>query len=171
MSADSLRERLPALDLAVRSLTRDEIMRFVDVVRESATAHHKWPLEQRFWFDGTAGLTLSREENDVVRELWTRMNSALVYAVSGEEIDGLIDRPGLFAGLDRIGPRWQQIEGQAATVLERTLGGDVWLGTIGIWNALCADLLRDRREATLRDDLATSWSKVRPSRPVSSFAS
>jgi hypothetical protein len=156
MNARELRERIPSLERAVRSLKRNEVARFMEAVRESATVDHRWPPDERFWFNGTEHLKLSREENHVVRELWTRLNAALVYVVTGDEVDAL----------DRTG-----IEGQAATVLQRALGGDVWLGTIGIWNALCADLLGDRLEPSLRDDLATSWLKVRPALPLSDVAS
>lgn len=171
MDARALRERLRPLEGVVRSLKRDELARFVVAVRESATTDHLWPGDHRFWFDGTADLKLSREENHVVRELWTRLNAALVFVVTGEEVEASIDRPGFVVSLERIGPRWQQIEGYAATVLQKALGADIWLGTIGIWNALCAELLADRLDPLLRDDLATSWRKVLPSHPVSIVAS
>lgn len=162
-NAASLRSRVPSLESAVRSFTRDEVLAFVEVVRLAAAADHIWPPDQRFGFDGTAGVKLSAGEMEVLSELWTRMNAALVFAVTGEEVEAWIDRPGLVAHLDRIGPRSHQIEGRAATVLERSLGGQVWLGTIGIWNALSAALLKDRLEADLHEDLLVSWRQVRPS--------
>jgi hypothetical protein len=166
MSTAGLRERLPALESEVRSLSREEVVRFVDVVSASATAEHVWPPDRRFVFDGTADQQISADATAVARQLWTQMHAALVYAVTGKEVDAWIDRPGLLARLDRIGPRWRQIEGQAATILGRELGGQVWLGTIGIWNALCAALLVELIDPVLRDDLATSWRQVRPSGPV-----
>jgi hypothetical protein len=166
MDANDLRERLPALELAVRSLTREEIARFAEVVRQPTSANHIWPPDDRFWFSRKADIKLSRAEDKVVRELWTRMNAGLVYAVTGKEVEAWIDRPGFFARLDRIGPRWSQIEGSAATILERELGGEVWLASIGIWNALCAALLAERLGTSLRDDLATSWSSVRPAQGI-----
>lgn len=161
-----LARRLAALEAAVRSLTRDEIARLTAVVRQSAGGDREWAPEQRFWFDGTAALTLSRDESRAIRELWTRMNAALVFAVTGKEVDTSIDRPGLMARLDRIGPRSRQVEGWAATILEREIGGEVWLGSIGIWNALCAALLADRMSPSLRDDLAASWRAVGLSHPL-----
>lgn len=166
MDASELRKRLPSLESAVRSLTTVEVTRFVEVVRQEASADHVWPPDQRFWFDGTNGIKLSADVTKVLRELWTAMNAALVYAVTGEEVDASIDRPGLLARLDRLFPRSQQIEGRAATVLERAIGGDVWLGTIGIWNAMCAALLSDRLEPSLREDLKVSWRKVRLDEPL-----
>lgn len=148
-----------------RSLTRDEIKRFVDVGRESSASDHIWPPDRRFFFDGTAGLRLARDEATALRRLWTRMNAGLVFAATGEDIDAELARPSLIARLARIGPRWAHVEGQAAMVLEREFGGDVWLGTIGIWNALCAALLEDRLDSRLRDSLASSWDRVTPDRP------
>lgn len=158
-----LTRRLDALEAAVRSLTRDEITKFATAVRESAGGDVEWAPDRRFWFDGTAGLTLSRDENRAIRELWTRMNAGLVFAVTGREVGAWLDRPGILARLDRIGPRGRQVEGAAATILEREMGGEVWLGAIGIWNALCAGLLADRISAALRADLTGSWRAVRPS--------
>ena len=154
------------LESEVRTLTSGEIRRFVDVVRESSGGDHLWPPDHRFFFDGTAGLKLSREEETSLRQLWTRMNAGLVYAITGNDVENWIDRPGLLARLDRIGPRWSQIEGRAASILERELGGEVWLGTIGIWNALCAALLGARLSAELRGSLSATWDRVRPGRPI-----
>jgi hypothetical protein len=151
MDGSNLGDRVTALELAVRSLSREDLARFAEVVREASTGAHEWPPNQRFWFDGTADLKFSRDDDSTVRELWTRMNAALVYVVTGEED----------FGSDR-----EQIEGRAATVLENAIGGDVWLGTIGIWNALCAYLLQGRLDSSLRDDLASSWQKVGPSSPL-----
>lgn len=146
-----LDDRVAALELAVRSLSRQELARFGDAVREASTEVHQWAPSERFWFDGTAGLKLHAQEDNAVRELWTRMNAALLYVVSGDDVEPDRDRP--------------EIEGQAATVLEKALGGDVWLGVIGIWNALCADLFRDRLEPSMHSDLGASWRKVRAAGP------
>lgn len=94
------------------------------------------------------------------------MNAALMFAVTGDEVDAWIDRSGLMARLDRMGSRSRHIEGRAATILEKELGGEVWLGAIGVWNALCAALLGDRMSPSLRDSLAVSWRAVRPMRPL-----
>jgi hypothetical protein len=157
----ALADRVAALESDVRSLTRDEVKRFAVTVRRAAHAEGAWPADRRFFFDGTASLKLSEAEAAALRDLWTRMNAGLVYAVTGSEIETWIDRPGLWARLDRIGPRRHQVEGGAATILERELGGDVWLAAIGIWNALCARLLEDRLAAPLREDLMSSWREVR----------
>lgn len=154
--AQRLARRLDALEATVRSLTRDEIVMFIATVRESTNGAHEWPPDRRFWFDGAAGLALSRDENRAIRELWTRMNEALVFATTGQQVDAWIDRAGLRGRPDRIGRRRNQIEGWAATILEREMGGDVWLAAIGIWNGLCAALLADRMSQSLRDDLAAS---------------
>lgn len=83
MVTPELTRRLDALESAVRSLSRDEIARFVPVARQSPGGNHEWAPDRRFWFDGTAGLTLSRDEKGAIRELWTRMNAGLVFAVTG----------------------------------------------------------------------------------------
>lgn len=161
-----LTRRLDALEAEVRSLTRDEITRFATAVRESAGGDVEWAPDRRFWFDGSAGLGLPSDERRAIRELWTRMNAGLVFAVTGKDVDAWIERPGLMARLDRIGPRSRQVEGWAAAILEREAGGEVWLGAIGIWNALCGALLWDRMSPSLRDDLTVSWRAVRPSQPL-----
>jgi hypothetical protein len=155
---------VPALEREVRSLSRDEITGIAEAVRLGAReGEHRWPPAERFWFDGTADTHLSSDEGGVLRELWTRMNAGLVYAVTAREVDAWIERPGLLAGLDRMGTSQRnRIEGAAATILERELGSEAWEGAIGIWNALCAALLADRLAPDLREDLMASWRRVRP---------
>ena len=166
MESREIGQRLSTLEAAVRSLTREELARLAAVVRQSASSDLEWAPDRRFWFDGSAGISLSHDEDRAIRELWTRMNAALVFAVTGKEVDTWIDRPGLMARLDRIGSRSRQVEGWAATVLEREMGGEIWVATIGIWNALCAALLAGRMSPSLREDLAASWRTVRPSQPL-----
>ncbi|HET8587098.1 MAG TPA: hypothetical protein VFM74_04410 [Candidatus Limnocylindria bacterium] len=161
MGGQSRATQVAALESDVRSLTRDEVERFGVAVRRAAQVEGQWPADRRFFFDGTADVNLSKEDALALRDLWTRMNAGLVYAVTGSEIFAWIDRPRLLARLDRIGPRWRQVEGGAATILERELGADVWLAATGIWNALCAQLLEDRLAAPLRQDLMKSWRDVR----------
>jgi hypothetical protein len=64
-----------------------------------------------------------------------------------------------WAWLDRLAePRKnRRIEGRATTTLERTFGGDVWLGVVGIWNALVAALLRERLDPDLVAALQGPW--------------
>lgn len=90
------------------------------------------------------------------------MLAGLSFAVNHEEVEAWVARPTLVGMLDRlVQPRQnQRIEGRAPTVLERSLGGDVWRGAIGIWNAFCAVLLRERLEPSLRSDLERIWRKV-----------
>lgn len=159
--------RLDPLEAAVRSLMRDEIARFAAAVRQSADDTLEWAPDRRFSFDGSAGISLSSVEKRALRDLWTRLNASLVFAVTGKDVDTWIDRPGLIARLDRIGSRSRQVEGWAAAILEREMGGEVWLGVTGIWNALCAALLAGRISPSLHDALAVCWRAVRPLQPLS----
>lgn len=137
-----LTRRMDTLESAVRSLSRREIARFARVGRESPGGSHEWAPDRRFWFDGTADLTLTRDEEGAIRELWTRMNAGLVFAVTGREVGAWIDRPGVFARLDRIGPRGRQVEGAVATILEREMGGEVWLVRLASGTRFAPDFWR-----------------------------
>jgi hypothetical protein len=102
---------------------------------------------------------LDSEEEAALERLWTRMLAGLAFAVNGQEVEAWVARPGLMGGLDRlVQPRQSlRIEGRATAVLERALGGGVWRGVAGIWNAFCAALLQERLEPTLRLDLERAW--------------
>ena len=161
-------QRAPGLEEAVRTLTREQIPQFAAAVRAAKSDGAAWPADERFWFSGTAGLRFSKGDEAVIRGLWTRMMAGLFFVVTGHEVEERIERPGVLARIDRLFPipRWMRIEGEAATVLEREMGGEIWLASIGIWNALCAALLGDRLEPALRESLEASWLRVVGSRLV-----
>lgn len=156
-----LQTRIGALESVARGLTRDQIMAFPVTVRD-APKLATWPADDRYWYSGTAGVKLTDGEKAALETLWTRMVAGLSFAVSNEEVEAWVARPTLMGRLDRlVQPRQSvRIEGRATAVLERTLGGEVWRGVIGIWNAFCAALLRERLEPSLRSDLEFVWRNV-----------
>jgi hypothetical protein len=157
---EQLKRRVVSLEGIVRGLTREQLDEFAAVVRAQQSARTPWPADERFWFDGTGGAIFSKTEDTLLRDLWTHLNAALVFVASGREIDEWIQGPGLVAHLDRLSPVRQQIEGQAAAILERQLGATVWLAATGIWNALCAALVGDRVDSSVRASLQASWITV-----------
>lgn len=156
-----LQSRIDALESVARGLTRDQIMTFPAAVRD-APKLAAWRADERYWYSGTAGVKLTAEEKAALRKLWTRMLAGLSFAVSDEVVETWLARPTLMGRLDRlVQPRQNvRVEGRATTVLEQALGGEVWRGVIGIWNAFCAALLRDRLEPSLRSDLELIWRTV-----------
>ena len=149
------------LEAAVRGLTAAQVEEFTRAVRSAPTLP-KWPADERYWYSGTAGLKLTREEQIVLRHLWTRMLASLAFAVSAEDVEASVGRKTLVGRLDRlVEPRRRiRIEARAGDVLEGALGGEVWLGVVGIWNALCTVALRRRLDEPLRSDLAYAWRTV-----------
>lgn len=156
-----LQSRIDALESVARGLTRDQIMSFPAAVQD-APRLAAWRADERYWYSGTAGLKLTDAEKSALGKLWTRMLAGLSFAVSDKEVETWVVRPTLMGRLDRlVQPRQNvRIEGRATAVLERALGGEVWRGVIGIWNAFCAALLRERLEPALRSDLELIWRNV-----------
>jgi hypothetical protein len=156
-----LEKRIAGLEAVARSMTREQISSFAAAGRNAPASDH-WRAGQPYWFSGTAGLDVSDAEKVALGRLWTRMLAGLAFAVSGEEVVAWVARPTLMGRLDRlVQPRPSlRIEGRATAVLERTLGGGVWTGVIGIWNAFCAALLRERLVPGLRSDLVAAWRDV-----------
>jgi len=156
--------RIPELERAVRSLRPAEIVRFAAVVQDLKTRESAWPADEPFWLVRTSGPKLTADDKRMLDDLFTRMNAALVYAATGEDVEDWIDRPGAMAAIERrLGSRSRAIEGRAATVLEKTFGGEVHTGVVGIWNALCAALLEERLDPRERDSLGAAWRGVRGS--------
>jgi hypothetical protein len=151
---------IPELERAVRSLTPTEIVRFAAVVKDLKTRESA--ADEPFWLVRTSGLKLTGDDKRMLGDLFTRMNAALIYAATGENVEDWIDRPGVMAAIERrLGSRSRAIEGRAATVLEKTFGGEVHIGVVGIWNSLCAALLGERLDPRERDSLGAAWRGVR----------
>lgn len=150
--------RIARLEAIARSLTREQISGMSEAVRTSPGVA-RWRPDEAFWLSATGAVKLNAEEKAALERLWTRMLAGLAFAVSGEEVEAWVARPTLMGRLDRlVQPRQSvRIEGRASAVVERTLGGDVWRGVVGIWNAFCAALLRERLEPSLRLDLERAW--------------
>jgi hypothetical protein len=153
--------RIDALESVARGLTRDQIMSFPRAVRD-APKLAAWRADERYWYSGTAGVKLTAEEKAALGKLWTRMLAGLSFVVNHEEVETWVARQTLMGRLDRlVQPRQNlRLEGRATAVLERALGGEVWRGVVGIWNAFCAALLTDRLDPSLRSDLELIWRKV-----------
>jgi hypothetical protein len=147
------------LEGIARRLTVDALTALAKSVAGPPPEGIGWNPRDRYWFAGTAGLKFTSDEKRVLRKLWTRIQAGLMYTHAHEDVDVAVRRPGLMAALDRfVQPNVDyQIEGRAATFLERALGREVWSSVIGIWNASCAALLSDRLPAPLRADLEWSW--------------
>lgn len=165
MAEQDLQGRIADLERIARGLSPEQILSFVAAVSD-ARPLDAWPADERFWYSGTAGIKLTDAEERARDALWTRMLAGLSFAVNGEEVEAWVARPTVMGRLDRLfEPRQgRRIEGRATTVLERTLGGEVWRGVIGIWNAFCAAMLRERLDPVLRSDLESVWRNVIGSR-------
>lgn len=149
----------------VRELSPAQILAFGVAIRD-APPLASWSADERFWFSGTGGTKFSDRENTATRSLWTHMLAGLSYAVIHDDVEEWASRRTSMGRIDRlVSSKRDLVEGRATTVLERTLGGDVWLSVIGIWNALCAALLEDRLDPALRRDLESTWSTVMGHRP------
>lgn len=156
-----LSSRIAALEAVARGLTRDEILAFPAAV-SAAPRGAAWRADESYWLSGTAGIRLTAEEKAALGTLWTRMLAGLAFAVSGEEVEAWVARPTVLGRLDRlVQPRQNtRIEGRATGIIEQALGGEVWRGVVGIWNAFCAVLLSERLEPPLRFDLDLVWRTV-----------
>jgi hypothetical protein len=55
---------------------------------------------------------------------------------------------------------FQSLEGQATTLLERSIRGNVWVGTTAVWNASCAALLADAMPESLQASLEAPWQRA-----------
>ena len=156
----SLDARVRDLEGLARELTEDHLRDLAVVMKQENIASNAWSAGERYWFSGSGGATLSRYENRAVRKLWTRFQVGLTFAVTGIDINPPADtgRRGLGTRLARLlQPEYIALQGQAATLLERHGGGDIWLPVTGVWNAFCAALLDERLDPELRAALETPW--------------
>jgi hypothetical protein len=163
--------RITQLEDVVRALEPAQFEALTTAAESTPTSGH-WPSsELPFWFRGTAKIRLSEEHEAMLAALWTRLQAAAAFAVSGEEVVDWVERPGLLGRLDRIvQPRKSaRIEGRATAVLERRFGREVWVGFVAIWNAACAALLEDILDPGTFADLQGAWRAVfhRPLQPIS----
>jgi hypothetical protein len=117
-----------------------------------------WPIDERYWFSGTANARFTHSEDDGIRSCWTRVLQVLADQYVARDVRRR--QPGrLMAWFDRIAQPRENIrmEGDAAGVLERVFGDDVWYGVTVIWNACCAALLASRLSDDLRTSLERGW--------------
>lgn len=161
MDEAELRSRVRQLEAVATGLTIIELRGFMSAYRPDA-AHSVWPPADRYWYSGTAGVKFTKSEEEALQALWTRMLVALTRTVTNIDLEAVDRRPGLMARLQRLAqPRAShRLEGHAATAMERALGGEVWAGVIGIWNAFCAVLLREKLHSRLYGDLQSTWRGV-----------
>lgn len=151
--------RIERLEAIARRLTREQITSMAGAVRISQAASGSRAVEA-YWLAGPTRVKLDPEEKAALARLWTRTLAGLAFAVSGEEVEEWVARPTLMGRLNNrlVQPRQSvRIEGRSTAVIERTLGGEVWQGVVGIWNAFCAALLQERLEARFRLDLERAW--------------
>jgi hypothetical protein len=159
LSDDELHRRMGRLERLARGLTSAELSSIGEAVAEKSSPSG-WLPSERFWFSGVAGLDLVDSENRAMRELWTRLLVGLTFAITGVDLDAR----GADAAATNAAPstsedvgRRQELEGQATSLLERRLGSDVWVATVGVWNAFCAALLSERLDRMVREGLEASW--------------
>ena len=168
---DLYESRIARLEDVVRALEPAQFEALKAAAESTPTSGHWASSELPFWFRGTADVQLGKEHEDLLGALWTRLQAAAAFAVSGEEVAEWVDRPGLMARLDRIvQPRHNaRIEGRATAILERRFGRAVWVGFVAIWNAACAALLEDVIDPGTFADLQAAWRAVfhRPLQPIS----
>ena len=148
---DARSERLEAL---ARRITDAQLAALAVAMRDESVRTSVWPADERFWFSDKGGTHLAREEDQAIRHLWTRVQVGLTFAVTGVEIPRRKKR-GPFAWL--LGTEQTIVEGEAAILLERHGGGDIWLPVTGVWNGFCAALLSERLDPKLRAALETPW--------------
>lgn len=159
--------RMTELEVLARALTADSIARLAANVKHPASEGTVWNQTTRYWFSGTAGVTLTPGEEQALRKLWTRIQAALLHTHANVDVDALVRGRGIIARLDKLVRPDEdlRIQGQAATILPRALGKDVWHAVIGIWNASCAALLCDRLPGPLVADLERGWRVTLGSTP------
>jgi hypothetical protein len=157
----ALDDRVAGLEKLVRSLNTDQY-RSVGRLTKNGDALEYWPPTERFGFSGSAGVRLDREERRASRQLWTRLQAAVAKGVAGVDVEDVTDwkRASWIPSVLRDYMVRNDIEGRAATALERTLGRDAWCPMIGIWNACCAALLAERLNPRLRSSLEHSWASA-----------
>jgi hypothetical protein len=144
--------RIRALEAIARTTTRDDLERLGRAVDE--LHDRKASYTESFWTGDTAGMRLSAGENDAFARLWTRMLVGLASAVSGHEVEEHAARRGFLARLDRFA---QSPDAAATETIERALGGSVWRGVLGMWNAFCAALIPERFQPALLHGLEAPW--------------
>ena len=162
--------RIAALEQVVRGLAPAELDELVAAARSAPTSG-TWPSSDLpFWFQGTAELPLTEDQEEAIGNLWTRLLAGTAFAISGEEVETWVARTGLRARLDRaVRPREERrIEARATEIIERRFGGKVLVAFVGIWNAACAALLTEDLGPALFADLQAVWRAVfhRPLQPV-----
>jgi hypothetical protein len=158
MADPDLDRRIELLEQALRRLSVEQMVSFTAVVRD-APPLETWIADERFWYSGTVGVAITSPEQEALKRLWTRMLAALAFVATQEE--AYVPRHTLMGRLDRlVASPDRLIEGSATTVLEQKFGAEVWRGVIGIWNALCAALLAERLDPSLRSDLGFAWRHV-----------
>jgi hypothetical protein len=163
-----LDERIRRLEQTARAMTRTQIEAFGPATKRAGRLP-SWRSDYPFWFQGTGTARLSGAENKALERSWDRMVVGLAFAATGVDADEPPPPLPQGASLWRRFLRWDRAsagpEQRATSLLEREMGGDVWLATVGIWNAFCSALLADRLEAPLRRDLETPWRAVIGSLP------
>lgn len=163
----TMRSRIVQLERLARSLPPLDFSRFERAAGLADGAEPVWSPSDRFWFSGGGGVSVPRSLDRDIRLLWTRVLIGLAASQAGKELDprwqsdesvwdGSSDPSyGLTDGLEV-----QSVEGQATTLLERSVGGNVWLGTTVLWNAFCAALLMDTIPEHLLASLEAPWQMV-----------
>jgi hypothetical protein len=162
--------RIAALEQVVRGLASAELDELFAAAQSTPTTG-TWPSSDLpFWFQGAGDVRLTEEHEDALGALWTRLLAGTAFAISGEEVETWVDRPGFGARLNRfVQPREERrIEGRATEIIERRIGGRISEGFAGIWNAACAALLTEDLGPALFADLQAVWRAVfhRPLQPV-----
>lgn len=156
----TLGARIERLEELARGLTKVQLTALAAAIRDAKARVSAWPADERFWFSGRGGAPLTSGEDRAIRQLWTRVQVGLTFAVTQVDIDPSTEvRPKQKRG--RLARLLQSeeaaLEGQAATLLERDSGGEIWLSVTGVWNAFCAALLAERLDPELRTALETPW--------------
>ena len=141
-------------------ITAAEMQSLGEVAASAPPPEELWPPNERFWFNGTAGVNLQDADNRAVRMLWTRVMQVLATNIAGR--DAISSPRPLLDWLDRrIETRGRmRVEGDATAILERALGGQVWRAVVVVWNACCAALLAQQLPAELRSSLEAGWRRA-----------
>lgn len=162
----SLDDRVLGIEEIVRRLTKEQYISIGRVVGADDDPE-AWPPSERYWFSGNAGARLDNSETRAARRLWTRLQVAVSAAVTGIDVEG---RPSwhraswLPSALREYLLR-NDLEGGAATVLERALGAEAWRPMIGVWNACCSALFAERLTPELKSSLERAWATAIGSTP------
>jgi hypothetical protein len=163
MDDPTLDARIAELEGVARGMTRAQIEAFGPATK-GAGKLPTWQSDFPFWFQGTANARMTKAESQALERLWERMLVGLAFAVTGEDVDQPPQPAAAGASMWQRLKRWDQgaakPDARASAILEREMGGDVWLATVGIWNAFCARLLAKRLDLQLRTDLEAPWRSV-----------